>query len=250
MRKILAILGLGLLTQSAWADNNEEAVELVPIATSLSAGEVDYTFDLISTETGLAISDADLNVSHEKKLHLLSYDPALKEFQHVHPEFDGAHWVVAMNFSVDGKYWVWVQGELTQGDHEFTAHARLDISGGKPAWMVQPITKDIRTAADGNSRVTLSNNVIKAGSMAMLNVTISRDDGTVPVITPYLGAFAHAILVPNSGDNLIHVHPMAGSVPYRGMLHTTFPKAGGYRLWLQFIDGGVLRTTSLAVTVK
>ncbi len=250
MKRFLAIWGLALATQYAQADGGSELVELQPVASSSEVGTVNYTFDLVNTETGDAIGDTDLNISHEKKLHLLSYDPALKEFQHVHPQFDGSHWSVSMNFSVDGQYWVWVQGQLTEGESDFNAHTRLEITGGKPAWPSQAITKDARSGADGNSRVTLGNNVVKAGTMAMLNVTISREDGTTPVITPYLGAFAHAILVPNSGDDLIHVHPMAGSTPYRGMLHTTFPKAGGYRLWLQFIDGGELRTVSLAVVVK
>lgn len=249
MKKFLAICSL-VLAQPLWADGSSGSVHLMSELTSVEAGTVTYSFELMNESTGEAISDTDLNVSHEKKLHLLSYDPALKEFQHVHPQFNGTNWTVTLNYTVNGQYWIWAQGQLTAGEEDFSVNTRLEVVGGAPAWPTSPIKADARTGTDGNSRLTLSNGVIKAGSMAMLNVVISRLDGTTPVITPYLGAFAHAILVPNSGDDLIHVHPMEGSVPYKGMLHTTFPKAGGYRLWLQFIDGGVLRTVSLAVLVK
>jgi hypothetical protein len=34
------------------------------------------------------------------------------------------------------------------------------------------------------------------------------------------------------------------------MIHVVFPEAGDYRLWVQFMDGGVLRTVPLSVTVS
>ena len=73
-------------------------------------------------------------------------------------------------------------------------------------------------------------------------------DGTTPQIEPYLGAFAHIIATPSDGDALIHVHPI-GTGPSQGMLHTTFPAAGEYRLWIQFIDDGNLKTIPLSVKV-
>ena len=46
-----------------------------------------------------------------------------------------------------------------------------------------------------------------------------------------------------------HVHPMEGSDANSGMLHATFPSAGDYRVWIQLIDHGVLKTIPLSVTV-
>lgn len=85
--------------------------------------------------------------------------------------------------------------------------------------------------------------------MAMLTLTFNRTDGTKPDIQPYLGAFAHVILVPEDADSLLHVHPMQGATPNEGIFHTSFPDQGDYRLWVQFLDGGVLRTVPLSVTV-
>ena len=46
-----------------------------------------------------------------------------------------------------------------------------------------------------------------------------------------------------------HVHPMTSPEPNEGILHTTFPAAGDYRLWIQFKDGGELKVVPLSVTV-
>ncbi len=83
----------------------------------------------------------------------------------------------------------------------------------------------------------------------MLDLKFTRTDGTSAVITPYLGALAHVVATPTDGDSLIHVHPMDGNQPNEGMLHVTFPTAGMHRLWIQFIDGGNLKTIPLVVKV-
>ncbi len=84
--------------------------------------------------------------------------------------------------------------------------------------------------------------------MIMLN--FSREDGSKPNITPYLGAIAHVVAVALDGDTLIHVHPMNGRNPNEGMIHATFPTAGFYRLWIQFIDDSVLRVIPLSIEVQ
>ena len=38
--------------------------------------------------------------------------------------------------------------------------------------------------------------------------------------------------------------------PNTGMLHATFPAAGDYRLWIQLMDRGELKTVPLSVTVS
>jgi hypothetical protein len=83
----------------------------------------------------------------------------------------------------------------------------------------------------------------------MLTLVFTKSDGSPAAVTPYLGAFAHVIATPEDGGSLLHVHPMDGKTPNEGMLHATFPKAGSYRLWVQFNDDGVLKTIPLSVLV-
>ena len=220
--------------------------ELAPV---VSAGTLNYSFSLKDVHTNQKISDSDLRISHEKKLHFLIYDSSLKEFQHLHPEFDGQSWRVSFDLLVDGDYWVWTQGELAADGSEFSAVTKLSVANGLPAWALPPALGDNRVGLSGNSVVELSGEEIRSGGMVMLTVKFSRNDGTSPSLQNYLGAFAHVVAVPSSGDQLLHVHPMSMG-PNEGMIHATFPEKGDYRLWIQFIDGSELKTVALSISVK
>jgi len=243
MKALIPLIAITLVSAFARAE-----VRLKPTLASASAGTVTYQFDLYNTDTAKNLSDSDLAVDMEKKLHLIVYDPALKEFQHLHPEFDGKVWHVQANFAVDGEYWVWAQGKVKTTKKEFAAPARLTVSGGTDAWPAPPTLGDIRMGNSGTSTVQLGSDQIYAGQMVMLDIAFGRNDGSQPSLSPYLGAFAHVVAVSNDGATLEHVHPMDLG-DNMGMLHATFPSAGDYRLWIQFIDGGELKVIPLAITV-
>lgn len=242
---ILSLFIMSLCGPLALAKNR---IELRPTSDMAQAGTVDYSFDLIDTNTGKLISDAELAIDMEKNLHMIVYDPSLKEFQHVHPAFDGKTWKVQMNFTVNGNYWVWAQGKLKKGSVEFSSPSRLMVMGGGAEWPTTPVLGDVRKGSADITHVELGADALVAGSMAMLDVKFSRNNGTAPELTPYLGAFAHVVVVPSTGDALQHVHVMDVSSD-EGMLHTTFPAAGEYRLWIQFVDGGKLKVIPLSVVV-
>lgn len=246
------LIAAGILTiwsQVSFGHGGKEGlITLEPDAISMSAGTAPYKFQLFNTETNQFIGDQNLNISHEKKLHLIVYDPSLKEFQHVHPEFDGKMWSADVQFAVNGNYWVWAQGELSADGTEFSSPTRLAVTGGSTAWPSPPALPDIRNGSSSVSAIELSKSKLMAGKMVMLDLKMSRTDGSTPQLTPYLGAFAHIIATPVDGDSLIHVHPVSTG-PSQGMIHAMFPDAGMYRLWVQFIDGGSLKTIPLSVEV-
>lgn len=251
---LLSAAALGTISISvpstgfAHEEDSRVAIELESPA-EISAGVVVVEFQLIDTKANTVLTPTELNVIHEKKLHFLAYDPALKEFQHVHPEFIGGVWKADLNFLVNGNYFIWVQGEISSDSEEFSSLERLQVKDGAQEWPL-PTLADVRTGKESGSVATLSNQTFHAGQMAMLTLKFTREDGSPPQITPYLGAFAHVITVPEDGDSLIHVHPMSSGKPDEGMLHATFPKAGYYRLWVQFQDAAQIKTIPLSVEVK
>lgn len=249
MRKIFLVLALVFVSivASAHGDKDERVVIENEGTGYYQAGQFEFIFQLFDTIDKKMLSDLDLNESHTKKLHFISYDVALKEFTHVHPTFDGKVWRVMLDLSVDGKYFVWTQGELLDST-EFSSSSFAVITGGKSENLFLPLG-EVRKGVDKNTTVTLAGSKIKAGKMAMINFTISRTDGQAPKLSPYLGAFAHVIATPMDGDSLIHVHPQQGSQPTTGMLHATFPSAGDYRIWIQLVDHSELITIPLSVTV-
>lgn len=211
------------------------------------AGQFEYDFKIFDATSNKTVSDQDLIESHTKKLHLITFDAALKEFSHVHPSFDGKIWKVMLNISKDGNYQFWAQGTLLDKT-EFSANITTMIMGGAPGNQISPLG-DVRTGIDRNTKIVLSNDKITAGKMAMLSFTVSRTDGQEPQLTPYLGAFAHVISTPMDGDELTHVHPMQGNKPNIGMLHATFSAEGDYRIWIQLTDRGEVKTIPLSVSV-
>lgn len=248
--------GLSVLSNS-YAHDGESRVELENETVNPSpAGDIDISFEMIDTKTKKVVtdSDADLNVMHEKKLHMFIFDPSLIEFRHVHPTFDGAHWNVKLNqkdktdLKVNGNYWIWAQGQLKDGNEEFATYMQLKVINGLPEHPMPPLLGDLRVGTDGRSQVRLSGEAFKAGVEIMPMLTFSRTDGSQPVIAPFLGAKAHVVGVLSDGDSLIHVHPMDMG-PTQLMLHMTFKEAGEYRLWVQFIDRNELKTIPLSVVV-
>jgi hypothetical protein len=247
---VLTVAVVSLAGGAAYGHGGASRVEMDPLVVgAVPPGALTYSFELLDDQTHKPLGDDDLSISHEKKIHLMVYDAALREFQHVHPEFKDGVWQVNLDFTVAGEYWIWAQGRLKDGA-DFSVTARLRVEGGQAAWPLPPELRDTRTGAADFSVATLDSVSLRAGQMAMPNLTLTRNNGTEPQLTPYLGAFAHVMAVHSDGQTLVHVHPIATGRPNVGMLHMTFPKSGLYRLWVQFIDGGVLRTVSLAVEVQ
>lgn len=214
---------------------------------SLNAGAIQYPFDIFDENTNKTVGENDLVESHTKKLHFIAYDASLNQFNHVHPTFDGIKWTANLNLPVNGNYFFWAQGQLKDGT-EFSTFVKAQVQGGQAEPPKIPLG-DHRTASDKGTVIELASTKVKAGKTAMVNFKISREDGTAPEITPYLGAFAHVIAASPDGDKLIHVHPMEGKAPNTGMLHATFPTDGDYRIWIQLIDKGELKTIPLSVSV-
>jgi hypothetical protein len=222
----------------------------VESSNTASAGTVEFIFELVDNQQKKALTDADLLIEMEKKMHFIAYDKALLEFQHVHPEYkaDGK-WHVNLNFTKSGQYVLWATGKIAADSKDFSASTDLTITGGDPANSLPAHLVESRAGGSGNSLLMLASTKIYAGKMAMLNATFSRNDGSTPSITPYLGALAHVTIVTDDADSMIHAHPMATGQPNKIMLHTMFPEAGLYRVWFEFIDGGILKRVPLVVNV-
>jgi len=245
MKSIFAVLTL--IAQFAFADGVSQRVELNAALKNIPAGTQDYRFKLFDKKKKKFIADSDLVVTHTKKIHLLMFDEALKEFFHVHPVYKDQVWSAPVTLKVNGKYFVWAQGELEDGE-DFSSLARMDVVNGAQENPKLPLG-DIRKGADQGTLLELSNTKLKVNQMATLNFKVTREDGKPVQMKPYLGAFAHVIATPSSGDELLHVHPMAGSKPNEGMLHASFTKAGEQRLWIQFIEQDEIKTIPISVIV-
>ncbi len=234
----------------SFAHDGESRVSVELESESTQAGDVVVVFQLIDLVKKTLLEEKDLEITHEKKLHVFFFDPALREFRHEHPIFSDSKWRLSTHLPVNGKYWIWAQGKILADGSEFSGSSRIQVSGGLSENPLPTELGNVRVGLDGLSKAVLSENIIHAKKMVMLDLVLSRTDGSKPQITPFLGANAHVIAVTFDGDSLPHVHPMDMSDPTQLMIHAIFPAAGDYRVWIQFMDAGELKTVPLSVTVQ
>jgi len=247
----MVLVSASVLSVGADAHEDDErvAIELEGSHT-LNSGQSKLSFQLIDTEQRKVLTPSDLNVMHEKALHLFVFDLALAEYSHLHPEFKNGVWETPLELKTNGTYLVWAQGEISVGAAKFKSDVEIKVIGGLPANPSPPALVDVRRGTDRISQLTISNDKLRAGQMIMPTMTFARADGSRPDITPYLGALAHVVIVSQDDKKLLHVHPMSTANPNQLMLHITFETAGLYRVWAQFLDAGVLKTVALALKVN
>ncbi len=189
--------------------------------------------------------------NHDKLLHLIVVGNDLADFQHVHPELDGAGtWRVPVNLSKAGDYRVFADF-TADGGPALTLGANLHVAGQYdpqplPAVSASTVVDGYTVALDGAPKVEES---------SMLTMTVSRNGKPVTDLQPYLGAYGHLVALRASDLAYLHVHPMGepgdGVTPAGPDIgfHTAFPSAGDYRLFLDFQHQGVVRTAEFTVSV-
>ena len=226
----------------------------------------------------------DLPVVHEKPMHLLVISKDLSEFNHLHPEpqADGTY-RVAHTFPSGGDYKLYAD-YTPKGGEQVVDRIPLKVDGNpRPPVALKADSSDTKTV-DG-LRVTMRpDKELRAGQELMLDFAVADDRTQKPVadLQPYLGALAHFVIVSEDGVDFLHAHPMekteTAAAKHGGgggnheakphahgdkgethdarqasasqvSAHTTFPRAGLYKVWAQFQRGGRVSTVPFVVRV-
>ena len=61
---------------------------------------------------------------------------------------------------------------------------------------------------------------------------------------------AHFVVLSGDGRDFLHVHPLDTQAGQGVSAHTVFPRAGFYKLWVQFQRRGEIITVPFVVTVR
>jgi hypothetical protein len=223
----------------------------------------------------------DLRVVHERPLHLLVISDDLAAFYHLHPEpaTDGS-FRVQHTFQHGGHYHVYA--DFTPRDAaQVIAQFALTVHGSaRPTIALVEDTAGTKIA-DGVHVTMTTEQPLRAGEESMLTFTVTDATTHTPVtdLEPYLGALAHFVIVSDDGRDFLHAHPMehtemAGAhghsshhaalpmhaasmahdtssmpIPSASAVnaHTTFPRAGVYKIWVQLQRGGRVITVPWVV---
>ena len=190
---------------------------------------------------------------HEQAVHLLIVSADLSEFAHIHPALQPDDtFAVNHSFSNGGTYWLFVD-HTPPGDTRTVSHFCLNVKGAVRA--AQPLQPDaepglIKTRDGLRVKLTLPSHLQAASDVAFrFDVADAATDLPVSDLEPYLGAWAHIMIVSEDRRNFIHAHPVEdvissdpwqhthvapGPSPFTVSTVTGFRSPGIYRLWVQF----------------
>ncbi|HVU51710.1 MAG TPA: DUF2231 domain-containing protein [Polyangia bacterium] len=209
----------------------------------------------------------DLMVVHEHPLHLIVVSAAFDLFDHVHPtlEPDGSL-SLAYAFPRPGMYLLYA--DITPaGRRAQVFRLPVTVRGEDGAEVPPAPGRDLRPSpslskvVDGEPRVTaelrFQPRTPVAGLESHFLVRFSEDGAPVTDLEPYLGAMAHGVFLSQDSDVFLHCHPEQLASPdpnARGgpdvPFATFFPRAGLYKLWVEFERRGKVGRVSWVVEVK
>lgn len=180
----------------------------------------------------------DLDIVHDKLLHLIVVSKDLGFFAHEHPAHraDGLldH---ALTLPHAGDYTVFADFTPT-GAKNAVVSAQLAIAGAAPPEVALQAAPLPAEATQGAFSVALrTENPIAAGGDALLDFTIRDANGAVGDLRDYLGAKGHCVILSADRASYLHSHPM-GATEGTVRFHTVFPKPGIYKLWAEFRPRG------------
>lgn len=184
---------------------------------------------------------SDLDVNHEKLMHLIVVGTDLQVYKHLHPES-----------TEPGVYQV--EHGLEDGEYKFF----VDIKPKGLAYEVQPINFIIGSPDEGHHHglqkdeqlvkqvgdhlVTLKPTSLNVNEDIQLKFDLN---GEMP--EQYLGALGHVVILDEKAEKYIHVHPHDGNEP---IFETKFTEQGIYKIWAEFKFDGEVFVFPYVVEIK
>ncbi|MBM7649792.1 hypothetical protein JOC78_002776 [Bacillus ectoiniformans] len=185
----------------------------------------------------------DLEINHEKLLHLIVVDEHLDQYYHLHPEE-----------TAPGQF------ETASTLKEGTYKAFVDIKPKNLDYEVQPLAFSVGTpAADEHSHGSLKADQLLEktvdGNMVTLETSplVKNEPVTLTFdvhgaeLEPFLGAMGHVVILDEEANEYLHVHPADEKRP---VFETEFSQPGIYKIWAEFQKNGKVTVYPFVVEVK
>lgn len=203
------------------------------VGDAAAAQPVPLRFRVIRRPTAVPVDD--LQVEHEKLLHVIGVREDLASFVHLHPQRTAPGlWEIVHTFSNAGRYQFWTDIKQ-RGTVLSFAQPRLLVAGEGTVLPPPPVPK-LEDAVSG-FRVTLNSRQawLVAGRTNFFEVSV-RDPVGNPVGTEfYLGALMHVIIIKDDLSVYTHAHATEHEKSRQPVsFQHVFPQAGDYKIFAQF----------------
>ena len=236
--------GMPAVPAAAGLAVSEGGLTLVPGRTGFAAGvDAHFRFRIVDS-AGAAVDDMD--IGHEKRMHLIVVSRDMAHYRHVHPEPqpDGS-WAVPLRLPEAGVYRAYA--DFSRAGRSHTLATDLFVDG---ALRARSLPAPSATAGGEGYTATVTARRDGAGEVD-LAYRVATADGPVDDIEPYLGAAAHVVALREGDLAFTHAHaePRAGD-PAGVRVAVAPPSAGRYRVFIQFRHDGAVRTVAHTIEVR
>jgi len=184
-------------------------------------------------------------VDQTKRMHLIVASRDLIDYEHVHPVMAAnGTWSVKVGLPTSTGYRVFA--DFVAGGERHVLGWNLRVGRQSTSRALPPPRP--RAATDGFD-VAIAAPMLEPGKEAKVTFTVNRSGAGVRDLQPYLGALGHLVMLRQGDLEYLHVHPVTG--PDAGGPQISFmvdlPRPGTYRAFLQFQQGGKVRTAAYTV---
>ncbi len=239
----------GMALEAGIQQPMEYGLNLTVNPPQVPAGEpVELSFELIDPRTHRRATKFE--VVHEKFFHLFLVSADLETFVHDHPVLGvdgvfryrttlpkpGIYRLLADCYPAGGTPQLLPRYLTTAGYDKSIAE-----SVGNPAPDLAP-----KTATNLTIALKMDPPDPVPGRKTMLFFTLSPGEG----LEPYLGAWGHLLAAGSDLVEGIHEHPIYADGKPEVQFNVFFPRAGMYRVWVQFQRNGVVNTAAFTIPVK
>jgi hypothetical protein len=192
---------------------------------------------------------------HERVFHLFIVSRDLEYFAHVHPTLhpDGA---LDLDITVPraGPYQLIGDFMPVGGGPQLIQKSFVTAGYDGSVATVPRLAPDVTDKVARGSRVALTMPPPVAGREGLITFDVSDQVTGRPVedLEPYLGATGHLLIASADLEIAAHSHPVAAISSAGGptiVFQTLFPRAGIYRMWMQFQRRGEVCTVPFTVSV-
>ncbi|MEY2428069.1 MAG: hypothetical protein QOJ40_954 [Verrucomicrobiota bacterium] len=173
----------------------------------------------------------NLQIEHEKFIHVIGVRDDLREFFHIHPlRVSPGLWEATYTFTHGGNYKIWTDLKY-HGTSYSIGHSLLSVTG-----RIEGENKPDERAAKSGYEVSFSHpEHLVCQSTNQLLFSIRDASGNLSQTENFLGAPMHLIIVKDDLSVYLHAHPEStgGSAP--GIRFSqVFATEGTYKLFAQF----------------
>jgi len=230
-----------------------------------SGKPVELTFEIKNPKLEVV---SDLEIVHEKPMHLFMVSEDLSQYFHEHPrkQKDGK-FTLPFTFPNGGKFKVFI--DFKPKDDEQTVESfDIDVKGAKlekvelkPDEKFEKAVENLLVKMKPNADLTKQKDI-------MLNFEVFDAGTKKPAndLQDYLGAKAHFVIIRKGLGRFVHAHPMKGdmmsmdkesnmpgmaaSQTYKISAMTNFPNSGIYKIFAQFKRSDEVITVPFVFEVK